>query len=104
MVGLVTGHPHPAKREDDFDPSVPCTHFVQSPAFARAFGKCDERDVFELVVGYCNAARGGPLGGADIVLHDDDGMPHQFVFETVKWGYALTLGMYRGPHRLQVAV
>lgn len=104
IVGLVTGHPHPSKREDDFDPSAPCSHFVQSPAFAAAFGDCDECDVFGMVADYCHAARGGPLGEAEIVLHDDGGVPHVFAFETVKWGHALTLGVYQGPHRIRIAV
>ncbi len=104
IVGLVTDHPHPLKRAADFKPTEPCSHFVQSTAFASGFHSCDEVDVFNMVAGYCQAdsrgaARGGPLGSADIVLHDDNGDPHVFSFETVKWGYALTLGVYKGPHR-----
>ena len=104
IIGLVTGHPHPIKREADFDPKETCSHFVQSPAFASGFKGCDEIDVFNMVVDYCSAARGGRLGGADIILHDDNGDPHVFTFETVKWGYALTLGVYRGPHRSVIAI
>lgn len=104
IIGLVTGHPHPIKRDADFNPAEPCSYFVQSPAFASGFKGCDEIDVFNMVVDYCSAARGGRLGGADIVLHDDNGDPHVFTFETVKWGYALTLGVYRRPKRSLIAV
>lgn len=34
MVGLITGHPHPAMRKRDFDPTNPCKHVVQSAPFA----------------------------------------------------------------------
>lgn len=103
IVGLVTGHPHPAKRDDDFNPTAPCTHFVQSPAFASGFGKCDETELFNSVADYCSRARGGPLGSAELVLHDDNDDPHVFEFETAKWGHALTLGVYRRPHKTSIA-
>lgn len=103
MVGLVTGHPHPQKREADFNPAAPCDHFVQSPAFAKGFSLCDEAGLFDLVAGYCNRARGGPLGAAELVLHDDNGDPHIFAFETAKWGHALTLGIYKHPRNTPVA-
>ena len=38
LVGMISGHPHPSKRGRDFDPSSPCRHFIQSPAFRRHFG------------------------------------------------------------------
>lgn len=104
IVGMVTGHPHPAKRDADFNPAKPCTHFVQSSAFASGFSDCDEVALFDLVADYCNGARGGPLGAAELVLHDDNGDPHLFDFETVKWGHALTLGVYREPFRSVIAV
>ena len=99
IVGLITGHPHPEQRAADFNPAAPCNHFVQSPAFAAAFQNCSEIELFDLVAAYCNRARGGPLGSADLVLCDNAGNPHVFDFETVKWGHALTLGIYRRPHQ-----
>ena len=39
LVGMISGHPHPTKRGKDFDPSNPCRHFIQSPAFRETFRK-----------------------------------------------------------------
>ena len=78
LVGMISGHPHVSQRADDFDPSNPCSHFIQSPAFRRYFGKISEAGLFEAVARYCGAQRGGPLGEDELLLTDDNGDHHRF--------------------------
>jgi hypothetical protein len=82
MVGLVTGHSHRSRRKADFDPTQPCRYCVQSPNFALRFGHVTEVQLFQCVVRYCGAQRGGALGGDEIVLQDASGERHLFHFET----------------------
>ena len=104
IVGLVTGHPHPDKREIDFNPADPCKHFVQSHAFAARFSQVPETDTFDQVANYCNRARNGPLGGDLVQLTDDNGDHHIFEFESFKFGpNVLTLGIYIEPRPTFVA-
>lgn len=98
LVGMISGHPHSTRRGKDFDPSKPCRHFIQSPAFRRHFGNTSEVDLFRDVSGYCGAQGGGPLGEEEIILSDDNGSLHCFQFETFFNRYdALTLGKYIRP-------
>jgi hypothetical protein len=98
LVGLITCHPHVSRRPPGHDLSKACRHFIQSPAFAARFSKTSEADVFDAVAGYCGAQSGGPLGTAELILHDDNGDPHRFSFETFFNRYdALTLGVYLRP-------
>ncbi|MGE8941507.1 ImmA/IrrE family metallo-endopeptidase [Leptospira interrogans] len=105
VVGLITCHPHPSRRPADHDPARPCRHFIQSPAFAARFGRMPEADVFRAVASYCGAQSGGPLGTAELVLTDDNGDRHRFVFETFFNRYdALTLGVYVRPKMRAVSI
>ena len=98
IVGMITGHPHVSRRSDDFDPANPCSHFIQSPAFGRFFGRMSEAELFAAVASYCGSQRGGPLGEDELILTDDNGDLHHFLFETFFNGYdALTLGKYLHP-------
>ena len=98
VVGMITGHPHVSQRSEDFDPSAPCRYFIQSPAFARQFGRTSETKLFSAVAGYCGAQGGGPLGEDELILADDNGDRHRFFFETFFNRYdALTLGRYLCP-------
>jgi len=99
MVVLVTGHPHPACRKADFDPSNPCRYCVESPPFRQRFGRLTEVDLFALITSYCGAQGGGGLGQAEVVLHDHNGVAHVFAFETFFNRHeALTLGYWLRPH------
>jgi hypothetical protein len=96
VLGLITDHPHPDRRTEDFDENDPCRHFIQSPAFARRFSKLRQTTVFDQVVTYCNAKLGGPIGEADVVLIDDNGEEQVFWFQTFYNRYsALTLGIHQ---------
>ncbi|WP_310622403.1 ImmA/IrrE family metallo-endopeptidase [Flexibacterium corallicola] len=105
IIGLITDHPHPVHRGEDFDPNSPCRHFIQSSAFAARFSKLQETLVFDKIVEYCRANKGGPLGSADVVLIDDNGDEHLFYFDSFSFYYqTLTLGVYQTPYRRLIAV
>jgi hypothetical protein len=92
-VGLITQHPHPAKRTSSFDPEKPCRHFIQSGAFAEQYSKITEKDLFGVIAGYSRPARGGALGEATQSLKNDNGEQKLFHFETFHFHFdVLTLG------------
>lgn len=98
LVGMISSHPHPSQRGRKFDPSSPCRHFVQSPAFRSHFGNISEVELFGEVSGYCGTQGGGPLGEDELILTDDNGDRHRFQFESFFNRYdALTLGKYLRP-------
>lgn len=95
IVGLISCHPHPARRKPDDDVTRSCRHFIQSGEFARRFSKVRETDVFDALVQYCGSQAGGTLGTAELLLLDDNGDEHRFFFETFYNRYdALTLGIH----------
>jgi len=105
MVGVVSGHPHPARRRQDFDPNEPCRYCVQSPSFAARFGYTSEPALFRVIQSYSQARRGGPLGEREVVLTDVNGDGHVFHFETFFNGYeALTLGVWSRAATVAIAV
>lgn len=104
VLGVITGHPHPTMRKNNFDEANPCRHFIQSPVFAQKFSNVNEKDVFNEIVSYCSRNRGGPLGAGEVILFDDNGDGHWFSFETFSFHHnILTLGIYSGPHRKVIA-
>lgn len=95
MLGLVTAHPMREHRKADFDPNAPCRHFIQSPLFAQKFSSLKETSVFDQIVQYAYGGKGGPLGGADVMLSDDNGEEHVFEFESFSFHhYTLTICVY----------
>ena len=103
MIGVISDHPH--KPSDEFDPTNPCRHFIQSPGFQRQFSTVSERAIFLKIQSYCGYQSGGPLGEDQVVLRDDNGEPHLFHFETFFNRYdALTLGRYVHKARVTVAI
>jgi hypothetical protein len=110
LVGMITCHPNRNRRPADFNPTAPCRHFIQSPSFAARFSRISEQNLFAAAASYCGAQVGGPLGTAEVVLSDDNGDQHVFMFETffIKYkppaiGEALTLGAYCRPNIRMVA-
>ena len=104
MVAMVTGHPHPTRRGTDFQAASPCRYCVESPTFREQFGHILETQLFEKVVAYSGAQRGGQLGEADVILTDRNGARHVFAFETFFNRYeALTLGRWLHPHALLIS-
>lgn len=95
LLAIVSGHPHPTRRRDGFDPLKPCRYYVESAAFAHRFGSLTEIDLFDVIVRYCGAQRGGTLGEDEVMLPGNDGDSHVFHFETFFNGHeALTLGVW----------
>lgn len=111
MVGMITCHPNVIRRPADFNPMEPCRHCIQSPAFAARFSRVTEAELFESISRYSNSRRGGDLGSDEIVLRDDNGAEHVFLFESffIRYkppgvGEALTLGIYQRPNFVAVRV
>lgn len=106
IVGMISsGHPHVSRRKSDFNALNPCRHFIRSTVFATRFSRVDELVVFEAVSAYCGSQRAGPLGTAELILDDDNGERHIFIFQTFFNSYdALTLGLYVRPHAIAIAV
>lgn len=105
VVGIITDHPHKSRRSVTYDPTNPCRHLIQSPAYAARFSRVSEVGLFDAVAGYCGSQRGGILGSSELVLPDDNGDQHVFYFETFFNHYdSLTLGVYVRPSSRQVAV
>ena len=103
VVGLITDHPHLVDREIDFDVAQPCKHFIRSDAFANQFGGTTARHLFAKIDSYCAPRKGGPLGSSEIVLIDDNGDLHSFLFESYSFYHqVLTLGIYRSACALVV--
>ena len=102
-VGVISGHPnHPP---DGFDPINPCEHTIRSRKFAERFGNVTEFLLYGRVKAYCGWAKGGPLGGDEVLLRDAFGKVHVFEFETFYNTYqALTLGVYKCPRALMLQV
>jgi len=93
-LGIVGVHPHypPA----DFNRTQACRHFIRSPLFAIQFSHITELDLFEQIQSYCRYTKRGPLGEAEVVIADNAGEEHVFVFETFNNSYdTLTLGIHR---------
>jgi hypothetical protein len=104
VVGLITGHPQVRFRKENFDPANPCRHFIQSPLFLKQFSRIKETDVFQSIVSYCHGGKGGPLGGSDIVLKDDNGHEHEFEFESFSFHHSTyTIGVYKRSKPVLVA-
>lgn len=99
VVGVISCHPHVARRAENFDEANPCKHIIQSQAFAARFGALKDTVIFAEIARYCGPQRGGILGEDDVVLSDDHGSNHIFHFETFFNRYeALSLGIYLRPH------
>jgi Zn-dependent peptidase ImmA (M78 family) len=98
MVALVSGHPHPSKWKDDFDPGAPCRHCIESPSYLKQFGIALPVQMFQAMSAYCGSQRGGELGTDETILIDLNAEAHVFRFETFFNGHdALTLATWLRP-------
>jgi len=99
IVGMITSHPHPVRRPDDFNPFSPCEYVIQSPLFARRFSKVTEHKLFNVIESYCSASTRGPLGEEETLIENDLGEMHVFHFASFFNTYqVLTLGVDRGSY------
>jgi hypothetical protein len=102
-LGVVGKHPHHDKRE--IDPTQPFRYFIRSRKFLEQFSGITDADVFKMIRSYCSWKKRGPLGESELVLTDDNGDEHIFLFETFSNTHdVLTLITYRRRHDALVAV
>lgn len=95
MLGVMHYHPAPRFSSDKNDPSNPCRHFIRSDAFASMFAATTELAVFKNISEYIEPKKGGPVGGGTVLLLDDNGEPHEFLFESYNFIHeCLTLAVY----------
>ena len=80
MVGIVSEQPH--RLPSDFDRLAPCRYVIQSRVFRMQFSAIAETQLFAAISGYCSYKSGGHLGTSQVVLADDNGERHEFVFES----------------------
>lgn len=105
MLGMITCHPHPSRFPGLGTPPDFCRYYIRSPEYFKRFSALTEAELFEKIGQYCNAKGGGPLGQSEVVLIDDNGKRHVFIFETFFNKYdALTLGVYCRPEGSMIAV
>jgi hypothetical protein len=79
-LGVVGKHPHHDRRV--IDPAQPFRYFIRSRKFLEQFSSITEVDTLEMIRSYCSWKKRGPLGGKELVLTDDNGEEHVFLFET----------------------
>jgi hypothetical protein len=98
-VGIISCHPQ--RPGDDLDPANPLRYVIGSPSFNACFSNIAATTLFEALKGYCSYVTKGPLGQGEVMLRDDNGDDHLFVFETFHNSHeALTLGLYTCPNPL----
>jgi len=103
IIGVLSQNPK--RTSSDFDPNSPCRHFIRSPEFLRTFSGVTEKVVFDGIDSYCEGRRGGPLGEGEVLLTDDNGQRHIFLFESWSNSYdVLTLARYGHPVAVAVSI
>jgi hypothetical protein len=102
-LGVIGKHPHHDRRE--IDPTQPFRYFVGSRRFLEEFSSVTEADAFAMVKSYCSWKKRGPLGQKELILADDNGDEHLFLFETFCNSYdVFTLITHIRRHERGVAV
>ena len=98
-VGMVSCHP-----KEKAKASEPVRYFLRSKLFEQQFGTVTADAVLGKLSQICTGWR-GPIGASEVVISDDAGNEHLFFLETFHNHHdALTLGIYRGPKTVRVAV
>lgn len=100
-LGVVGKHPHHDRSE--IDPAQPFRYFIRSRRFLSEFSSITESDAFQMIRSYCAWKKKGPLGQKELILTDDNGAEHEFLFETFSNTHdVLTLITYVRPHAVLV--
>ncbi len=101
-LGVIGKHPHHGRAEIDM--AQPFRYFIRSRRFIEQFSSITEVDAFAMVKSYCSWKKSGPLGEKELIMADDNGDGHIFLFETFSNKYdVLTLVTYVKPHEVIVA-
>lgn len=102
-LGVVGKHPHHDRYS--IDRQQPFRYFIRSRKFLGQFSSITEADAFDMVQSYCSWNKRGPLGEKELLLNDDNGEEHVFLFETFSNTHdVLTLITYLKPHGHAVVV
>ena len=102
-LGVIGKHPHHGRKEIDL--AQPFRYFVGSRKFLELFSGVTETDAFAMVKSYCSWNKKGPLGQKELIIADDNGDEHVFLFETFSNSYdVFTLITYVRRHDVLVAV
>lgn len=102
MVGLVATN---WRNRADTDLQNPRRYCIESPEFKKRFSCTSELELFDIIAGYCQPRRGGPLGNAEVLITDNNGDKHVFRFESFSNGYdTLTIGVYSRKVRLGLSL
>lgn len=102
-LGVVGKHPHHDRH--DIDPAQPFRYWIRSRKFLERFSSITEKDALDMIRSYCSWKKRGPLGEKELVLTDDNGDEHIFLFETFSNTHdVLTLITYVRRHAPIVAV
>ncbi|MGB2653848.1 MAG: hypothetical protein WA857_13070 [Candidatus Acidiferrum sp.] len=86
-LGIVSQHPH--YTNGDFDSADPCQYFIRSRLFEEQYAGLTEREAFKIVRSYCSWRKRGPLGTEEIIICNDRGEEHVFLFEAFHNGHQL---------------
>jgi hypothetical protein len=84
-LGVVGRHPHHDRHE--IDAHEPFRYFIRSRKFLEQFLSTTDTDVFTMVKSYCSWKKRGPLGQKELILTDENGDEHVFLFETFSNSY-----------------
>lgn len=102
-LGVVGKHPHHDRH--DIDPVQPFRYWIRSRKFLERFSSITEKDALDMIRSYCSWKKRGPLGQKELVLTDDNGDEHIFLFETFSNTHdVLTLITYVRSHAPIVAI
>ncbi|MGA2155921.1 MAG: hypothetical protein ABSH37_16020 [Bryobacteraceae bacterium] len=102
-LGVVGQHPHHGRHEIDIQ--QPFRYFIRSRKFIERFASVSEADVFAMVKSYCSWKKRGPLGQKELILTDENGDEHLFIFETFSNSYdVFTLITHVRRHEAVVSV
>lgn len=96
-LGIISQHPH--YPDESFQPNAPCRYFIRSQLFESEYSTVDELAAFNIIRENCTRGRRGPVGKKQILIRDDNGDQHEFLFEAFFNAHALlTLITYQNPH------
>ncbi len=102
-LGVVGQHPHHDRHE--IDAHEPFRYFIRSRKFLEQFFSITDTNVFAMVKSYCSWKKRGPLGQKELILTDENGDEHVFLFETFSNSYdVFTLITYVRRHEVAVSV
>lgn len=101
-LGVIGKHPHHDRHT--IDAAQPFRYFIRSRTFTERFSSITESDAFAMIKSYCEWKKRGPLGARELVLKDNGGDEHVFLFETFSNTHdVLTLVTYVKKRGIQVA-